>query len=169
MCAGRTAATVAGVQLHGAKLLLAALAVLAVAGCIGASAAGAAPTREEYIAQVDPICKQASRDLHRILTDFQQALEKGKPKRAARFLRRAARRFDKSIDAVEAVEPPAEDVALIAQFVALLRKDAEIARKRAGALEDRRAGAYKRLTRKGFANFREIQELMEGYGFHYCV
>jgi len=156
------------VPICGVKLLLRALAVLALIGCLGAAAAAAAPTRPEYIAQVDPICQQGQKEVAHLTRHYVPSLKAGNYKRAARILLRGLRRYKALIDTVAQVEPPAEDAALIAQWLSLEREDIAVSRKIASAIRRERFGAWHRAVKKSKALEREIRALIAGYAFEYC-
>ena len=151
------------------RLVVATLLGIALLASVGTPAAIAAPTREEYIAQVDPICQEADDDLRKMRHEHNQALGAGKLNKAARLLLRAVRRYETSITEVGAVEPPTEDAQLIAEFLALHRKVVDVNRKVAGALKREDRAAYRRLTSKEARIYEEIGNLISGYGFQHCA
>jgi len=76
------------------RLLLRALAALALVGCLGAPPAAAAPTRPEYIAQVDPICQDGQKEVEHLIRNYVPSLDAEKYKRAARILLRSLMRYE---------------------------------------------------------------------------
>jgi len=83
-------------------------------------------------------------------------------------LLRAVRRFEASIEAVAQVEPPAEDAALIAQWLALERDDVAATRRIAAALRQEQLGKWRRAVKRSRALEREIDALIGDYGFQQC-
>jgi hypothetical protein len=89
------------------------LAVTLVAAAVAWAEDAAAPTRDEYVARVDPICKHNT-DVNRPL--LKRAKKLGHAKKygaAAHKVLRVAKNFSRSIKEIEAVpRPPADDARL---------------------------------------------------------
>lgn len=71
------------------------------------------PTRETYLATVEPICKRDREASEKILSGTNEAIREGRLKSAGRRLIRASRRFAGTIVQLVAVpRPPADDAKL---------------------------------------------------------
>jgi hypothetical protein len=100
-------------------MLVLAVTLVAAAAAWGDELTG--PSREEYVAQVDPICK-ANTDANRPL--LTQARKLGKAEKyasAAGKVSRVASNFGKSIASIEAVPRPTEDSVRLRKWFGFLR------------------------------------------------
>jgi hypothetical protein len=96
------------------------LAVTAVAAPI-AAADELVPTREEYVAKVDPICK-ANTDTNKPLLRSAKKLGNDKKYKAASSkVAKAAANFTKTLKAIEAVVRPPEDSPRLEKWFKFLR------------------------------------------------
>jgi hypothetical protein len=157
-------------------------ALFLIALVVGPAPAHAAPTRAEYIAQVDPICQNFVVPERSALATYRhnyklwlRAAVKGTLKSFLRQNRRLARSlfsFDRVHSAlteqVAAVTPPDADVALIATWLN--------ARRQADALSDAAARALLRFKARKFFTLIGRADRVEangtralsGYGFQVC-
>jgi hypothetical protein len=145
-----------------------ALAVALLAGSVLAPGAAAAPTRAEYIAQVDPVCAQGDREILKAIKGYLPALRAERYKRAGTILLRGVRVFERSIKQVAAVEPPAEDAELIGRWLSLERTDVVVSRRMARALRKGKLKQFNRGVNRSRALEQRIDRLMGGYGFTEC-
>ncbi len=92
------------------KLTIAVFVIIAALIAAAAAAADeAVPTREEYVAKVDPICK-AETDVNRPLLKASKNLSNAKKyKPAALKVEKAVKNFGKTLKSIEAVPRPPED------------------------------------------------------------
>jgi hypothetical protein len=104
------------------KRFRAAAAVLVATLAAAAVAHGAEePTRETYVATVEPICKRDREAAEKILAGTKQAVRDGRLKAAGRQLIRASRRFGESIRQLVAVPRPPADEAKLRKWFGFLR------------------------------------------------
>lgn len=95
--------------------LLTALALLLPAGA-GAEE-GVPPTREEYVAQVEPICQANTEANAKILKNAKYRAQHGKMKQAAKQFLHASAAFGATVDRIAAVpRPPADEPRLLKWF-----------------------------------------------------
>jgi hypothetical protein len=93
-----------------------AAAVLLVAGSASAEEP-VAPTRAEYVSQVEPICQANTEANERILKNVRQKAKDGKLKQAGGQFIRASEAFDSTVTKISAVpRPPADDARLLKWF-----------------------------------------------------
>jgi hypothetical protein len=77
----------------------------------------AAPTRAEYVGQVEPICQANTEANKRILKDVRQKAKDGKLKQAGGQFIRASEAFGSTVTKISAVpRPPADDARLLKWF-----------------------------------------------------
>jgi hypothetical protein len=92
---------------------IAALALLAAAPPAGAES----PTREEYVAQVDPICERNSLENKRILNGVRDKVRRDRLGAAGGQFIRASEEFGETVREIAAVpRPPADDARLVKWF-----------------------------------------------------
>ena len=104
-----------------AKLMTAAAILCATVGVAAAAHAEEGPTRAEYVAQVDPICK-ANTDANRPYLNRAKKLgHEHKYVAAAGNIRHAAENFGRTLKAIEAVPRPAADSPRLEKWFKFLR------------------------------------------------
>lgn len=133
------------------------------------SATVAAATREEYIAQADPICQatiEAQRNAAGPGPTTTRLLKHGRLKAAGHRLERIFQAFAPGVEELAALEPPAQDAPLIATWIAMLRSQVPLGLKAANALIHKKFPA-KLLARLGSLNAR-TQDSVVAYGFQVC-
>lgn len=96
-------------------------AALVIVGALsGAPAAGAdetAPSREEYVAKIEPICQANSAANQRILKNVRDKVRAGKLTTAGNQFIRASDAFGSTLGEISAVpRPPADDARLVKWF-----------------------------------------------------
>jgi hypothetical protein len=90
-----------------------AVAVFVVLVAATAAQGAEEPTREAYVAAVEPICKRDREAAEKILAGTNEAIRAGRLKSAGRRLIRASRRFGATIvDLVAVPRPPADEAKL---------------------------------------------------------
>jgi hypothetical protein len=105
------------------RTLTTALIVLAVTMVAAATAwAEEGPTREEYVAKVDPICQKNTEANKRILKGASQKVNAGKLKPASAQFARASAAFGRSIKEIVAVPRPAADSPRLEKWFGFLKK-----------------------------------------------
>ena len=147
-----------------------AVALVILAGCVGASAAALAvePTREAYIAKVDPLCQETDRKVRRAISGYPDALDADRHARAARILARALRIYDKSLRRLASIEPPAQDASRIDKWLGLEKKDVAVTKRMVRALRQERISRFNRLVDRSRALERRIDATIGNYGFRRC-
>lgn len=130
--------------------------------------AAAEPTREEYVARVEPICKRNVEANRRIFKGAKAEVKAGKLKLASRRFTRAAAAFRRTIGQIEAVPVPPGDEAKLARWLRYMRAESDFVEdigKALAAGKKRRAEAISvRLNR----NSTRTNNAALGFGFDYC-
>ncbi len=148
--------------------VLVALAGVVMVAMTGPAGAAAEPTREEYTAQAEPICKTNVLANKRIFKGAKGKVKAGKLKAASTHFFRAATAFKRTIDQLEKVPRPIADEARLVKWFGLLRDETAIIEKigRALANEDRhKAGSYSVDLNN---NSSKANNAVLGFGFDYC-
>jgi hypothetical protein len=135
---------------------------------VAAVASAAPPTRDAYIAKVDPICKETNRKTERGLRGYGDALDHGRYARAARLLDRTLEIYVKSVRRLGEIEPPAADADRISKWLRLERDDIAVTRQMVSALRRETIDRYNRLVDRSIALERRINRTIGNYGFKHC-
>jgi hypothetical protein len=122
------------------------------------AAATEPPTRPEYVAQAEPICKTNVLANRRIFKGAKGQVKAGKLKPASKHFLRAATAFAKTIGQLEAVPRPTADEARLGKWFGLLR--------RALAAEDKHKADSYAVDLNHNSNLANNTVL--GFGFNYC-
>jgi hypothetical protein len=87
---------------------------------------GAGPTRDEYTAQVEPICKADTKSNERILGGVRKQVKEGKLKPAATQFQKAATALKKALAELKTVPQPEADKAKLAKWLGYVKTEAEL-------------------------------------------
>lgn len=149
------------------KLSLALIAALIVAVPI-AAAIEPDPPRPEYVAEVEPICKDNAEANSRILEGVKQQVQQGKLNPAGRRFIRAATALGKAVNRIAAVPQPSEDKVKLERWVGLLRDQKTLLQKIGQKLK---AGdkfqAQKQAVQLSRVN-RRANNTVISFGFDHC-
>jgi len=138
--------------------------------CLSAAslALAAETTRAEYVAAVEPICKQNTKANERILKGVRAKVRKGRLKQAAGQLARASSALKKTLAELQAIPRPPGEAATLTKWLGYVETEARLFSSTAKKLRDgERAGAEKvaiRLTR----NANLANDTVLDFEFHYC-
>ena len=126
------------------------------------------PTREQYVAQAEPICQANTEANKRILKGVRAKVKQGKLAGAGRQFSRAATAFRATLDQVAAIPRPPADAATLGQWLASLRVDGNSLSQIGAALkagDERKAQqSAVKLTRHSLTT----NDIVAGFGFNYC-
>jgi hypothetical protein len=104
-------------------LLAPAVAVCMAVSVPVAAAIEAEPTREEYVARVEPICGKNSEANSRILEGVKQQVQSGELVPAGKRFIRASSALGKAVRQIAAVPQPPADTAKLTKWIGYLRKE----------------------------------------------
>jgi hypothetical protein len=143
-------------------IVAATLAVVSIAHAAGG------PTRAEYVAQVEPICKANTLASQRILAGARDKVKRGKLARAGAQFIRAAAAFGKATGEIAAVPPPPADEPKLSKWIEHLRLVQSYLRKtgrelKSGDRSDTTADVIKLRSAGNAAN-----NVVYDFEFHYC-
>ena len=154
--------------IRAASALLAIAAMLAIALAL-APAASAAPTRDQYVAQVEPICAANTAANTKILGGARNKVKQGKYRAASRQFSKAAKAFSATVGQLAAVEQPSADAPTLARWLDFLRTEALYLGKVAKELKaenlNKAQGFVIRLSR----NANRANDTVAGMGFNECL
>ena len=150
------------------RFCLAGMGALALVLLTAPSVGAAEISRDEYVKQVEPICKTNVLANKRIFKGAKGEVKRGELKKASTHFFRAATAFARTIVQMEAVPRPDADGARLTMWFGLLRNEKAIIEKvgRALANEDKhKAGSYSVDLNR---NSNRANNTVLGFGFDYC-
>lgn len=148
-------------------LALALVASLAVSVPV-ALAIEAEPTREEYVAKVEPICKQNSEANSRILKGVKQQVQSDALVPAGKRFIRASSALAKTVRQIAAVPQPPADAAKLTQWIAYLKKEQAYLQKIGGFLKSKDKYQAQKQAVELNRNNNKANNTVISFGFHEC-
>jgi hypothetical protein len=106
-------------------LIASVAAVLLLTMAVSVSVA-AAPTRDEYRAQVEPICKTNTQANERILAGVRKLVKDGKLKAAGAQFSKAAVALKKALNELRSVPQPTADQARLTKWLGYIKTQVEL-------------------------------------------
>lgn len=152
----------------GAARPVAVVAAMLAALAVAPAASGEEPTRDAYVAQLEPICKANVDANKRIFKGAKGEVNRGELKKASRHFSRAATAFAKTIRQMEAVPQPAADAATLGKWFDLLRAEKGYIQQIGQALAAEKRHKAESISVKLRNNSTKANNAVLGYGFDYC-
>ena len=144
-------------------MAVALLACVPVAGAIEAD-----PTREEYVAAAEPICKSNTEANSRILKGVKEQVKRGDLAVAGRRFIRASTALGKAVNRIAALPQPSADEVKLDKWIGYLRSEKTLLRKIGKALKgDEKFKAQKYATQLSRNNTRANNTVIS-FGFKHC-
>lgn len=147
----------------------AALALTALIATAAFAATSPDQTRESYVTQVEPICKQNTKANEQILAGVRNKIKQGKLAVAAGQFAKASTAFGKAVTQLRAVLQPPADAAKLNKWLTYLDKEkkllGEIGKALKAGKKTRAQSLSVQLTHNG--NIANNQVL--GFEFDYCL
>ena len=143
--------------------------VFAATLVVAASAwAEVVPTRDEYVAQVDPICETNTNSNKPILKDARAKVNAKKLRAAGADFTRVSANFGKALKAIEAVPRPPEDSARLEKWFGFLKTVQTNLGKVGKALkeEDKVKAAHEKIRTERSSNAANNVSFV--FGFSHC-
>jgi len=146
------------------------LAVVALTMAVAAASAIAAeePTRDEYKAQVEPICKANTKANENILAGVRSKVQQGKLGPAGHQFTRASTALKNTLRQLKAVPKPPADVERLTEWLKRIDDQATLLQKIGKALIDRNRHKAETLSVKLVSGARLTNAIVVSFGFHYC-
>lgn len=141
------------------------LMTLALAAPAGATEA---PTRPEYVAQLERICKPGSEATQRAVHGTRGDVRSERLPRAAGKVARAKRIFAHTVGAISRVTRPAADRATLARWFAALGREAVALGRTAAALRAEDVARFQRLWADFIHEGNKANNVVVSFGFNYC-
>jgi hypothetical protein len=133
-----------------------------------ASVAVAETNREEYKAQVEPICKTNQDASNRILTGVKQMVKTNKLAQAGQAFAKAAMALEKAQKQLAAVEQPAADSAKLTKWLSEIKSEVSLMRTISKKFKAGDKSKATSLTVKLQNNANKANNLVIVFQFKYC-
>ncbi len=153
-------------------LRLAKLSTTALIALLASAAlALAAPeqTRETYVTQVEPICKQNTKANEQILAGVRQKIKKGQLNVAAGQFTKASTAFGKAVKQIKAVPQPTADTGKLAKWLGYLEDETKLLGEIGKALKAGNKNKAQTLSVKLTHNGNLANNAVLGFDFDYCL
>jgi len=144
------------------------VAVLVVGALCAAPAAAEEPTRAEYRAAVEPICKVNTKANENILAGVEGKVKQGKLKQAGRQFTRAATALKGTLRQLKAVPKPPADVARLTEWLQRVEKQQSLLKEIGQALIAENRRRAETLSVKLVSGARNTNAIVVSFGFNYC-
>jgi hypothetical protein len=150
------------------RVLAGAVATVALALIVAATAFAAEVSRDEYKEAAEPICKSNTQANERILAGVRKEVKQGKLKPAAAKFTQASIALKKALHELEGLPRPAADEARLTKWFSYVKIEAELFATAGKKLKaDDKAGAEHIVTKlTQNANKANVEVLP--FGFRYC-
>jgi hypothetical protein len=126
------------------------------------------PTRAEYKADVEPICKANTKANENILAGVRSKVKEGKLAPAGRQFMRASTALQGALRQLRAVPKPPSDVAKLTEWLKRVGDQATLLRKTGKALVDGNRRSAETLLVKLVSGARLTNAMVVSFGFNYC-
>ena len=147
-------------------LLGALLAALAVSPAVGA--ATEAPTRDEYVARLELVCKPDAEATQRVMKGARSEVQTERLGPAAAKFGKAASIFGGTIDQIEKAPRPSADVAKLDKWFGYLRAQESYLDRITAQLKADRPTKAQRLISRFIHNGNLANTVVLAFGFDYC-
>jgi hypothetical protein len=147
-----------------ALLAAAAIAVLAFTSM----AYAAEISRDEYKAQVEPICKTNAKANETILKPVRRLVKQGKLKPAAARFNKASAALKKTLAQLRAVPQPSADEARLGKWLGYVKTEASLFSQAAKKLKAGKKSAAQKVVNKLTSTANQANATVLSFEFHFC-
>lgn len=149
------------------KLSLAAIVAVLVTAPFAWAAEGE-PTRDEYVAQVEPICKANTETNARILKGVKQQVQQDRLVPAGKRFVRASGALGKAVTQIAAVPKPAADTVKLETWIGFLKQEKSFLQRIGKALKSRNKFLAQKLAVQLNRNNNKANNTVISFGFREC-
>ncbi len=140
-----------------------------LAGCLFVPAAFAAEvSRDEYVAQVEPICKRNVEANKRIFDGAKEEVKAGELKRASKHFLRAATALEGTIAQLKRVPQPTTDEAKLQKWIGYLEVESDYFKRIGDALAAGKKAKAQSLSVRLNRNSNLANNTVLAFGFKFC-
>lgn len=146
------------------------IAAVLVVGALSAAPTAVAeePTRVEYKADVEPICKVNTKANENILAGVEGKVKQGKLKQAGRQFTRAATALKGTLSQLKAVPKPPADEERLTEWLKRVEKQQVLLKEIGQALIAENRRRAETLSVKLVSGARNTNAIVVSFGFNYC-
>jgi hypothetical protein len=142
---------------------------LLLAGLLAAVAAAAeAPTRTDYVARLERICKPGSNATQRAVHGVQKLVRSERLPSAAPRVAKARRIFAHTVAAIAKVSRPAADRSTLARWFRALRRETTALGRTAASLRADDVARFQRVWADFIHQANVANNVVVSFGFNYC-
>jgi hypothetical protein len=152
-----------------ARRLVAVLVMLALAVPAGAASASPEPTRPEYVARLEQICKPGSEATQRAVRGFRADIRSERMRAAGAKLGKAKRIFVHTVNSISGVPRPAADRATLSRWFAALGREELHLEKTVAALRAEDVARFQRESADFIHEGNKANNVVVSFGFNYCA
>jgi hypothetical protein len=149
---------------HAVALCAALLALPSAAGASGSDA----PTRPEYVARLERICRPGSEATQRAVEGVRSDVRSERLALAATKFSRAERIFGRTVRAISTVPRPAADAATLARWFADLGREKVYLGRIAATLQASNVAGFQRVSARFIHEGNRANNVVVSFGFNYC-
>jgi hypothetical protein len=136
---------------------------------LGPLAAGAqAPTRDEYVHQLEAICKPGAKETQKAMDGVRDDVHASRIGVAAHKFSRAAKIFGRTVQRISAVSRPTGDGPRLRQWFSYLNRQEAYLKQISAQLRAGRTIKAQRLTARFIHNGNLANNVVLPFGFDYC-
>ena len=135
--------------------------------CAGALATGA-PTRSQYVTQLESICKPGVEATQRVMKGVRDDLHAERDASAARKFRRSSAIFSGTVSKIAAVPRPPVDSAKLSKWFSYLKEQERYLRLISSELQKGESLKAQRATARFVHNGNLANNVVLAFGFNYC-
>jgi len=145
------------------------LAVLLLGfGLAAFSSAAEAPTRAEYVDQLERICKPRTEATRRAVQGVQRDVRSEHLRRAAPKVAKVKRIFAETVGAIAQVPRPEADRVTLSRWFTALRREVEALERTVEALRDDDVARFQRVWADFIHQANKANNVVVAFGFNYC-
>ena len=133
-----------------------------------AAPAAMALTRDEYKANVEPICKKNSEANDKILKTVRKEVKEDKLKTAGAKFIKASNALKTTYNELKAVEQPAEDAAKLTKWLGYVKTEADLFKSAGNALKAGNKSKAQKFVNKLTQNANKANAEVLAFNFRYC-
>ncbi len=146
----------------------AALLVATMFGATATALAAEAPTRDEYVAQLESICKPDAEATQRAMKGARADIKAERLKIAAGKFAKATRIFGATVKKIDVVPRPSADTGKLEKWFGYLRKQESYLGQATAQLRAEQAIKAQRLIARFIHNGNLANNTVLAFGFNYC-
>lgn len=151
------------------RFLAAASAALTLAVLSTVAGAAEAPTRAEYVAQLERICKPGSLETQRAVRGMRADVRAERLRVAARKFARAQRIFGRTVDSIARVPRPPEDRETLARWFDALAEEQVYLGRIVTSLRADDVARFQRVSADFIHQGNKANNVVISFGFNYCA